>query len=140
MNIPFTVRDLAEWKTNTEPRIAALEAAVNEQKLEPGVTTERPNAVVSAVLDRVENTDATMAELRERLELVEAQLREQPWQQETPNPLSAVDFASDQAAELAADSGLTEDDFAGHNPTGANSAFNIADVRAVVAAKNTSAA
>jgi hypothetical protein len=53
--------------------------------------------------------------------------------QQAPPParplyLGGVDFASDAAAELAADRGLTADSFAGLEPSGATG-YTVADVR-----------
>lgn len=46
-------------------------------------------------------------------------------------PLSGVDFASDEAAELAASEGLTTGRFEGREPTG-KGGYTVADVRGIV--------
>lgn len=48
-----------------------------------------------------------------------------------PLYLAGVDFASDAAAELAAEQGLTADSFAALTPSGATG-FTVADVRGLI--------
>lgn len=51
-----------------------------------------------------------------------------------PHPLADVRFASDEAAELAIEHGLTAEDLADHTPTG-RTGYVLSDVRAIAAAK-----
>lgn len=50
-----------------------------------------------------------------------------------PHPLAGVEFASDEAMELALEAGLTAGDLAGHTPTG-RGGYVVGDVRAIIAA------
>ncbi len=47
----------------------------------------------------------------------------------SPNPLAGVDFASDNAMELAAELGLSADDMGKVRPTGKGGAYIVPDVR-----------
>lgn len=44
--------------------------------------------------------------------------------------LAGIDFASDEAAELAAEAGLTAQDLKRSTPTGATGGYTVADVKA----------
>lgn len=58
-----------------------------------------------------------------------------PASPETPNPLAGVDFASDQAAELAVKAALTAKDFEGKKGSAKSGGYSIQDVRDVIDAQ-----
>lgn len=125
-------RELAEdrarrFKEHADRNAAALAEEQRVAALTPEQRRAERDAHQADVLER--HAAANAAALK-----AEAKAAAGPPENKALNPVvqnKATDFASDEAAELAATEGLTDADFQGKKPSGKNG-FTVADVRSLL--------